>query len=1179
MRQLTPQQKDAIGHGTHISLAANAGSGKTFVLSKRFVEIFLDEDVDLDSIVAITFTDKAAGELNRKIAGEVDERMLSETDHLKKRKLESLRRQLVSANISTIHSFCINILKEFSPEAGIDANFSPIDQNTSDELIELSVEETINSLIENKEYSEELKYLIRFFGSKKTFTGQLENSIHKRRIIERLGDSLYFKEPDEIAGYFNKTFHDDFEKIFAAELINGIRTIGFINEFVLRQKSNNETALEILGLLSKYSKEKSLIEQLRILGLIRDLMLTKTESTVRSRGYLSSKREELEKEISEVESLFNALNDFLSFERVETAEKELAHFGKAFIKIHNYTKNLYSQKKKLKGYLDFEDILLYTQRILLQDDVKKYLSGKFKYVMIDEYQDTNELQYEIFMPILDNLKSGNLFVVGDEKQSIYMFRNAEPEIFERTKSEIRQMENEGLLLSLPHSFRMSPQLVLFTNLLFSNLFKDANPDFNEVAQSNLICAKDESEKGSVEFLLADEESDVTESDLTANKIVQLVSSQNMNVVTFNEIAVLCRKRDSFAELEKSFVKYGIPFTIIGGKGFYQRQTIYDIYNYLAFLLNKDDDAALAGILRSPFFNLSDLQLYEISLVEGNSFFEKLKSRSEVNNTFKQIFEKLNENLKIVFSSEIYSLIRKILLESGYWSVIASKQNSSQELANIEKLLSLARTFSKKSFKNLYDFTVFLRESIEGYEDEGQAQVARDENTVKLFTIHQAKGLEYKAVFLYGCNQKTQEDSVRAKSISINKRYGLLTKVPLDQNYFNNYSSVPISALYNYTIRRKNMAEVKRLLYVAVTRAINFLFITATHKEFNCKPGSFLNLFSEGLAADFSVNEIDLSSNIEFMKFSGDKYESFTRPLSLTIPITKKLDETISRLDEPEKSEGEIILLTQKINDVPKSEIISATKISMFTQCPVKYQLTYELGYSTVYKLIKEKTNEYEFNSNEDDELRPFGQLKGKLIHAALKDEIRGEKLKTFLLNKIIAEDFSENEAVRDKFIMTTADEIEQFYKSAIYSEISSMKNFKNEFEIYCEEGEHYLYGIIDKLIIEKEKLIIIDYKTDNISSEQLASRAADYLPQLKFYAYILSKLFSECNRFELRIVFLKHAALPASYQINRDEIKIFGNELNEAISKIYSEQFKPNLNHCSKCHFALEGNKCVKSFS
>ncbi|MCX6171166.1 MAG: UvrD-helicase domain-containing protein [Ignavibacteriales bacterium] len=1179
MHQLTPQQKEAINYKTHISLAANAGSGKTFVLSKRFVEIFLNEEIDLSSIVAITFTDKSAGELSKKIASEVDERIVSETGVQKRRKLESLRRQLVSANISTIHSFCINILREFSPEAGIDANFNPIDQNTSSELIELSVEETINSLIENKEYSGELKYLIRFFGSKKIFTQQLENSINKRRIIEQLNDSFYLKDENEIAGLFKQKFQNEFKELFSSQIINGLNIIGIINEFVLRQKSNNETALAILEQLSKYSKEKILAGQLAILSSIKNLLLTKTDGKLRNRGYLSKNRDELEKEIAEVESLLADLNDFLSLEKTEEAEKELANFGKAFIKIHLYMKSLYTQKKKQKGFLDFEDILLFTQKILLRDEVRKYLSDKFKYIMIDEYQDTNELQYEIFMPILDHLKSGNLFVVGDEKQSIYMFRNAEPEVFERTKEEINLPENKGQILSLPHSFRMSPQLVLFTNLLFKNLFKNPNPHFNDVAQSSLICAKDETEKGNVEFLLADEDSDVTESELTANKILQLASLKTDSAIAFKEIAVLCRKRDSFAELEKSFVKHGIPFTIVGGKGFYQRQTIYDIYNYLAFLLNKEDDAALVGLLRSPFFSLSDLQLYKISLENGNSFFEKVMNLSNSNIEIKIVCDKLNENLKIAYNSEIYSIIRKILLESGYWSVIASKQNSSQELANNEKLLSLARTFSKKSFKNLYDFTVFLLESIEGYEDEGQAQVARDENTVKLLTIHQAKGLEFKAVFLYGCNQKTQEDSIRAKSLSIDKNYGLLTKVPLSKNYFNTYSSAPIAALYNYTIKRKNAAEVKRLLYVAVTRAINYLFITATHKEFSCKPGTFLHLFSEGLETDFTTDKISLSSQVDYMKFSDDKYESFARTVSLTIPVTTKLDETVSAISAAEQKKEEIIQLTQKINDVPKREIISATKISMFTQCPVKYQLTYELGYSTIYKLIKEKTNDYEFSSNEDDEMRPFGQIKGRLIHAALKDEISGEKLQTFLLSKIAAEDFSENETVRNKFITTIVNDLEQFYKSAGYSEISSSKNYKNEFEIYCEEGEHYLYGIIDRLIIEKDKLIIIDYKTDNITSEQLISRTEDYLPQLKFYAYILSKLFRECDLFELRIIFLKYADHTGSYQINRNDLKIFGTELNEATSKIYSEQFKPNLNHCSKCHYALEGNKCVKLFS
>ncbi|NMB80229.1 MAG: UvrD-helicase domain-containing protein, partial [Ignavibacteria bacterium] len=146
MKQLTPYQKDALNYSANILLSANAGSGKTFVLSKRFVEILVNEGIDIDNIVAITFTDKAAGELNKKIADEIELRIVNETDEKILRKLEQIRSQLVSANISTIHSFCINILKEFAPEAGIDANFIPIDQATADELLSLSIEESLSQL-------------------------------------------------------------------------------------------------------------------------------------------------------------------------------------------------------------------------------------------------------------------------------------------------------------------------------------------------------------------------------------------------------------------------------------------------------------------------------------------------------------------------------------------------------------------------------------------------------------------------------------------------------------------------------------------------------------------------------------------------------------------------------------------------------------------------------------------------------------------------------------------------------------------------------------------------------------------------------------------------------------------------------------------------------------------------
>ena len=173
MAALTSHQKNALDYKKHISLTANAGSGKTFVLSKRYLRIAAEENIPLRNIAAITFTDKAAGELYKKIALEIDENLKSCSNLAERKKLEYIRRQLVSANISTIHSFCIDILKEHPVEAGLDANFTAVDEQISDELIELSVEEMIKSSIKNPDEMDNLKYLIRIIASKSLFAGEI----------------------------------------------------------------------------------------------------------------------------------------------------------------------------------------------------------------------------------------------------------------------------------------------------------------------------------------------------------------------------------------------------------------------------------------------------------------------------------------------------------------------------------------------------------------------------------------------------------------------------------------------------------------------------------------------------------------------------------------------------------------------------------------------------------------------------------------------------------------------------------------------------------------------------------------------------------------------------------------------------------------------------------------------
>ena len=229
MNELTQHQKAALNYSEHISLTANAGSGKTLVLAKRFVEIAVNEDVLLRNLVAITFTEKAAAELYKRISEEIESGIIRSFDAGLRKKLERLRRQLVSANISTIHSFCIDILKEFPAEAQIDANFTPIDKTLLDELIQISVEEVIRNSLKDPGGIKQLKYLIRIFASKNLFARELQSLIEKRKNILSVAEKIYDKSEEEIASGFFSVF-EELKILLGAIMTNQKSIVSFFYE-------------------------------------------------------------------------------------------------------------------------------------------------------------------------------------------------------------------------------------------------------------------------------------------------------------------------------------------------------------------------------------------------------------------------------------------------------------------------------------------------------------------------------------------------------------------------------------------------------------------------------------------------------------------------------------------------------------------------------------------------------------------------------------------------------------------------------------------------------------------------------------------------------------------------------------------------------------------------------------
>ena len=1181
MPNLTPYQKEALDHSRHISLTANAGSGKTFVLARRFLSILLEENISLNNIVAITFTEKAASELYKKIADELEGRIETTKNREDEQKLVKLRRELVSAKISTIHSFCTEILKEFPTEAEIDANFIPIDQRVSDELMVASIDEIIsNSLRVENSITKYIKNNIRLFGSTNTLKSILKKMINDRSSVSSLDSILYKNDVNQISKVFTEKFSQYFGEIFSERIDRVISSIKAINKKVKSVTDENEIAEKVNMLLADLDFEKNLFESINLMNELFSFQLT-GKGEVRATGYLTKKnRSELQNEIEFCEEFYNEFKTINFAREYSKADLELAKFGKEILIVWREVLKKYSHKKTQKGFLDFEDLLLYTEKIVKREDVKIYLSERYEYFMIDEYQDTNETQYNIFIPILDYLKRGNLFIVGDEKQSIYMFRGADLRIFNKTKEIIKVTNDDEGLLQLPHSFRLSPKLTLFTNIVFRELFSNPKLLFNEVAYSELICARQKSSEGEIALLLSDglEESD-SENKLVVKKILELV---NTGKVEFKDIAILARKRKSFVELETDLLKLDIPYRIYGGKGFYQQQEIYDVYNYLSFLINPNSDESLVAILRSPFFMVSDSELYKISKERGESFWNKLNNYSESRHEIVAIIEHLNSDIQKSKSSEISLLIRNLLTQSGYFAKVISKINGNQILANLDKLISTSIGFMNKGSVTLYDFVVYLKEFIQKTEDESQAIIGSEENVVKLMTIHASKGLEFPVVFLVDSNSIGMKDQVKSKDINIDKELGILTKLPLD-NYFEEYSSAPIVGIHNYISEKKSIAEAKRLLYVAVTRAENYLYVSATAKRkadtsLTVKKDSFLHLFQQGLQiGDFS-STISLVENLTFMLELNGEFVKSEELVSLSIPVIYNINEESDiKIPTSDISDIEYNLQIGSISDLPKNEIISATKISVFNQCPLKYHLIYDLGYTSLFYGGKEKNDSFEYsreNSEETNSNIP-ANIKGSIVHKILEEEVPSEKLAERIIQLLntIQEKLTEVEIENTK--QNILELISKYYKSDIYRKLKQNKIFYNEFEIYLAQNDFYLYGIIDKLIIDVDSAVIIDFKTDSLQKYSAKEKLENYKYQLLFYSFLIKKMNPKIKNIKSMLLFIEDPSQEASIDVTNEILEEFEIGMLDGIKTMRLEKYIKKKSHCKNCYFSDEKNNCV----
>jgi len=1219
----TKEQLLAQSSDRHLSVNANAGSGKTTVLQKRFISLLLDDKLRVEprELVAITFTRKAAAEIFAKIAKAIEEIIQDpKTGKTKQAKLIRIRERLNSAHISTIHSFCSSIIRDFPVESGVPPNFSELSEAEISVIIKDAITDAFTKyLTGKKDDADKLKFLISVFG-KKQVERMLKQILDKRDVLPKVL-KFYGKYSDE---EINRMAIEGFLEFLDNNYLASIQNVQIVFETISRLNLKNEQLNVINNFVLKLAELTDILSEeiidsnnnfnLNIEQVSDELKEQKVLTTELLLNKQTLKRflgDEVDNLNSDLEGLSGLIQILACLDNI-SYQKQLIEFSRFLIKTALDVLKLIDEKKQDLGGLDFDDILLKAQDMLQNKEIAEKISKRFRFMMVDEFQDTNEIQYNIIKSLVPQLEVDtggneiNLFIVGDPKQSIYGFRNADVRVFKKATEEIKKC-NENLIennllskdiisqsqpikveaanqslgeLGLTVSFRHLPVITAFTNQVCNTTMSRKESEF-DVEYSDLICSKkipelneylsgqtkilDDKLFGSVKIILSKkaekgkEDEKVSESEMLAVHIKNIVLNTEYK---YSDIAVLGKSRTKFMELTNAFQKYNIPYVLHSGKGFYEAQEVLDMISILKFLHNPSDDLALTGALRSPYFGLSDLQIVLISSSTGNTVFEKLKYVCDNNlNADKIILRAYEILLKLISYStrlSVSHLIAHVIEMTGWYGTTAASQGRAQVVANVMKLKQYASDFEKRGFKTLFDFVEEVKLISKEDIQESEAVFITDDNAVNIMTIHAAKGLEFPIVALFNATSGRNNTD----SFFIDESLGLSFKSPVydEKNQIYKQIDTPHFIFTKNKNSLKEKAELKRLLYVALTRAKEHLIITGDLSSKSYKYSLF-EIIIQGMNYDLGIlpdDKIEFVSNLQTY-YNG---EINSKKINYHIEIIKEVEhesmietQTINNKDLPE-------VLMDEIKSEVSNEVFSASRIIKFRDNFEEYSNRYILGFDDDFVLRQVQDDESQSIKNADD---ISAAESGTVIHFIMENISKwydSGKIDNIIMESLFEEaEFFLHKKLNGKFRERVSSEISNMISTdLIKNNIVEILDSKHEAEFNIPILNDFFNAKIDLLFEKNGVYEVWDWKSNAITSKEEMTELAKYYEfQMKVYAYLIMLLQPEHENYTARLLFSK-LAIPGAkdeewtyrFVWTREDLIRFRSELEQSILKIKS---------------------------
>lgn len=899
----TEQQQVIDLRNRNILVSAAAGSGKTAVLVERIVKIITDKNhpVDIDHLLIVTFTNAAAAEMRERIGNAIEKALDEQPGN------EHLLRQLTlihNAQITTIDSFCLYVVRNHFHEIDLEPNFRIGDEGE----LKLLREDVLGRVLEQnyEEPSEAFSDFVEGYASGRT------DAALNEMILQLYEFSRSYPWPekwlDSFVGAYRIETREELDRAeWLAPLTQNIRFVLKDCEQLLKQalavtQQDDGPDMYEKAVRSDLEKYESLSKLTSFCELSVALSDIKYDRLASSRGFegdpdklelVKSLREQAKDVVKKLCKQYFFCSPEMMIEQLERTEPMLEEV----VRLTKQFADEFAAAKRRKNLVDFHDVEHFALQILVDEETEKAkktaeeFRDTFEEIMIDEYQDSNEVQETLLRSISrEERGENNIFMVGDVKQSIYRFRLARPELFMKKYDSYSLEESTTQRIDLHKNFRSREEVLTCTNDIFYKIMARSlgNVEYDAEAALYPGASYPVSADFIPEILLADsndellEDTELTdkktlEAKIVAEEIKHLMKTQpvtdkaagTLRAARYSDIVILLRSLSGWADsLVEVLNENGIPAHTVSSTGYFSTVEVQTVLSMLRLLDNPRQDIPMAAVLRSPMAGLTDEELAVLRLEDGSVPFheavlelaeglyeedgQKEISDSEADSEADQkqgrnadgkkeddiettahrkllkFYKKYRQLRQLVPDTPIHELIEIILRETGYGHYVAAMPAGSRRTANLNMLLEKAAAYEKTSYKGLFHFVRYIDELQKYDVDFGEADmVGENEDVVRIMSIHKSKGLEFPIVIVSGMGKNFNKQDTRSKMV-------LHPELGIGLDYMDGKKRIKSPTIAKKAIAKQieleNLGEELRVLYVALTRAKEKLILTGTLKD-------------------------------------------------------------------------------------------------------------------------------------------------------------------------------------------------------------------------------------------------------------------------------------------------------------------------------------------------------------